>query len=75
MSPNLPRALWQSHLKLHENKDGAAQAYAHVEATMARLPFACSLGKESLLQTLVESNVPVKVRSQGMKAVKYVKRT
>jgi hypothetical protein len=24
-----------------------------------RLPFACALGKESLLQTLVESDVPV----------------
>jgi hypothetical protein len=26
---------------------------------MVKLPFACSLGKESLLQTLVASNVPV----------------
>ena len=54
------KALWSSHLKLHENSD-ESRAYAHVEATMARLPFACALGKESLLQSLVESNVPVKV--------------
>ena len=54
------KALWSSHLKLHESSD-ESRAYAHVEATMARLPFACALGKESLLQSLVESNVPVKV--------------
>jgi hypothetical protein len=52
------RNLWQSHLKLHEVRQGP-QAYAHVKASMVRLPFACSIGKESLLQTLVESDVPV----------------
>ncbi len=26
---------------------------------MVRLPFACSVGRDSLLQTLVESDVPV----------------
>mmetsp|Transcript_14469 Transcript_14469/g.31389 ORF Transcript_14469/g.31389 Transcript_14469/m.31389 type:complete len:1906 (-) Transcript_14469:1211-6928(-) len=50
--------LWQSFLQLHEVKHGP-QPYAHVKASMVRLPFACSIGKESLLQTLVESNVPV----------------
>ncbi len=54
------KALWNSHLRLHEAKDNANEAYAHVDAMMARLPFACAIGKESLLQTLVESNVPVK---------------
>jgi hypothetical protein len=55
------KTLWQSHLKLNEGKDGSAEAYAHVDANMVRLPFACAIGKESLLQTMVESEVPVKV--------------
>lgn len=37
------------------------QPYAHVKASMVRLPFACSLGRESLLRTMVESDVPVQV--------------
>lgn len=40
------------------------QPYAHVKASMVRLPFACSIGRESLLQTLVESDVPVQVCSR-----------
>ncbi|KXZ51579.1 hypothetical protein GPECTOR_12g542 [Gonium pectorale] len=52
--------LWQGHLKLHEVKFGP-QPYAHVKASMVRLPYACSIGRDSLLQTLVESDVPVKV--------------
>ncbi len=56
-SPHPP----QGHLKLHEVKFGP-QPYAHVKASMVRLPYACSLGRDSLLQTLVESDVPVKVR-------------
>ncbi|GFR45654.1 hypothetical protein Agub_g7065 [Astrephomene gubernaculifera] len=51
--------LWQGHLKLHEVKFGP-QPYAHVKASMVRLPYACSIGRDSLLQTLVESDVPVK---------------
>ena len=42
------KSLWQSHLKLHEVKYGP-QPYAHVKASMVR---------DSLLQTLVESDVP-----------------
>lgn len=38
------------------------QPYAHVKASMVLLPYACSIGRESLLHTLVESSVPVKVR-------------
>lgn len=53
------RELWKSHLKLHQIKNIATQPYAHVEASMVRLPFACAVGKESLLHTLVTSNVPV----------------
>ncbi|KAG2498331.1 hypothetical protein HYH03_003591 [Edaphochlamys debaryana] len=52
--------LWQGHLKLHEVKFGP-QPYAHVKASMVRLPYACAIGRDSLLQTLVESDVPVKV--------------
>lgn len=52
--------LWQSHLQLHEVRTGP-QPYAHVKASMVPLPFACSIGKDSLLQTLVESDVPVQV--------------
>lgn len=54
------RQLWQSHLRLHEVRHGP-QPYAHVKASMVRLPFACAIGKDSLLQTLVESDVPVQV--------------
>lgn len=39
------------------------QPYAHVKASMVRLPYACSIGRDSLLATLVSSNVPVKVRA------------
>lgn len=35
------------------------QPYAHVKASMVRLPYACSIGRDSLLQTLLESDVPV----------------
>jgi hypothetical protein len=38
---------------------GGAQAYAHVKASMVKLPFAAAVGRDSLLQTLVESDVPV----------------
>ncbi|KAF5832015.1 hypothetical protein DUNSADRAFT_12256 [Dunaliella salina] len=35
------------------------QPYAHVKANMVRLPYACSIGPDSLLHSLVESDVPV----------------
>ncbi len=63
------RNLWQSHLKLHEVRQGP-QPYAHVKASMVRLPFACTVGKESLLQTLVESDVPV--QAYGTPSVRAV---
>ncbi|MEW5316534.1 MAG: hypothetical protein WDW38_007902 [Sanguina aurantia] len=53
------KSLWQGHLKLHEVRHGP-QPYAHVKASMVLLPYACSIGRESLLHTLVESSVPVK---------------
>ena len=52
------KALWQSHLRHHEERIDGIEAYAHVEATMIKLPFACALGKDSLLHTLIESDVP-----------------
>lgn len=46
------------------------QAYAHVKASMVRLPFACSVGKDSLLHTLVDSDVPVQAfGTQTLRAV------
>jgi len=39
------------------------QPYAHVKANMVRLPYACAIGPDSLLHSLVESDVPVQVRA------------
>jgi len=50
--------LWKSHLQLHQVRHGP-QPYAHVKANMVRLPYACSIGPDSLLHSLVESDVPV----------------
>ena len=42
------------------------QPYAHVKANMVRLPYACALGQDSLLHSLVESDVPVQVGLQNI---------
>ncbi|KAG1680624.1 hypothetical protein FOA52_015073 [Chlamydomonas sp. UWO 241] len=57
------RELWRSYSEAQSETSAGPQPYAHVEARMVRLPFACALGKESLLQTIVASNVPVQAYS------------
>uniref|UniRef100_A0A7S3R5P2 Ion transport domain-containing protein n=1 Tax=Dunaliella tertiolecta TaxID=3047 RepID=A0A7S3R5P2_DUNTE len=52
--------LWAGHL--HQVRPGP-QPYTYVQAKMVRLPYACAIGPDSLLQSLVESDVPVQAFS------------
>jgi len=56
--------LWlQMHACPRAQGGDRPQPYAHMRALMVRLPYACAIGPDSLLHSLVESDVPVQVRA------------
>eukprot|EP00798_Chlamydomonas_sp_ICE-L_P021486 gene21486-28462_t len=61
------KEMWQKSLKLDSAEAGPM---VMMEASMVRLPYAASLGKGSILHTLMESDVPVQTfGSDTVKAV------